>query len=177
LFKKDIKIKSLVFPRNQYNEAYLKICADHGLIAYRGNQKSWIYKEKIDSNQSLIQRLARLTNNYFNLTGDQSSSLEKLLQNRIVNIPATRFLRPYSKTLSFLEKRRFGRIKKEMTIAAKKGNIYHLWWHPHNFGNMQKENFTFLESILEHYTSLQNNYNFKSKTMGQLAQEILDGEN
>ena len=29
---------------------------------------------------------------------------------------------------------RLNRIKNEIIQAAKAGEIYHLWWHPHNFG-------------------------------------------
>lgn len=43
-------------------------------------------------------------------------------------------LRPYSPRLSFLEGLRLRRIRHEMVHAAKKGELYHLWWHPYNFG-------------------------------------------
>jgi len=41
-----------------------------------------------------------------------------------------------------------------MNYAAEKGLIYHLWWHPHNFGNNIEENFSFLEKILKAYETL-----------------------
>ena len=41
-----------------------------------------------------------------------------------------------------------------MTYAARNNLTYHLWWHPHNFGVHQNENFSFLEEILSHYDKL-----------------------
>ena len=38
--------KSIVFPRNQLNKAYLPICKKHGIESFRGNEKSWIYQGK-----------------------------------------------------------------------------------------------------------------------------------
>ena len=59
-----------------------------------------------------------------------------------------------------------------MTHAAKNNLMYHLWWHPHNFGVDQDENFKFLEEILKHYQYLNKKYNFESITMSNLANEI-----
>ena len=52
-----------------------------------------------------------------------------------------------------------------MTIAAMKGKIYHLWWHPHNFGKNMKQNFSFLEKIICHYEQLAKKYDMKSLNM------------
>src|ERR1700730_11953257 len=38
-----LQIKSLVFPRNQINSAYLQICAELGIQSYRGTEKAWFY--------------------------------------------------------------------------------------------------------------------------------------
>ena len=53
----------------------------------------------------------------------------------------------------------------EMTMAAKKGEIYHLWWHPHNFGINLYENMNNLKLILEHFKKLQAQYAFGNQTM------------
>ena len=56
-----------------------------------------------------------------------------------------------------------------MDYAAKNNEIFHLWWHPHNFGRNQKENFIALRKILSHYAFLNKTYGFKSTTMEGLA--------
>ena len=81
------------------------------------------------------------------------------------NVPGSCFLRPYSEKLSWLEPLRLRRIKAEMTAAARTGKIYHLWWHPHNFGRNLKKNFSFLEQIIAHYEVLAEKYNMESLNM------------
>ena len=92
-----------------------------------------------------------------------------MINNELCNIPASRFLRPYSKRLAFMDWLRLKRITKSMTHAAKHGLTYHLWWHPHNFGINIKENLAFLEKILLHYEELSKKYSFRSVSMQQLA--------
>ena len=60
-----------------------------------------------------------------------------------------------------------------MTHAAKQNLVYHLWWHPHNFGINQAENIAFLNRILDHYQLLNKKYGFKSYTMSALAEELI----
>ena len=65
------------------------------------------------------------------------------------------------------------RIKNAMTQAATKNMVFHLWWHPHNFGINQKENLLFLNEILKHYSVLKNKHSFQSITMNSLADKLL----
>jgi hypothetical protein len=57
----------------------------------------------------------------------------------------------------------------EMTYAAKNNEIYHLWWHPHNFGVDTSENMKNLTSLLKHYQFLHSKYGFTSLTMQEAA--------
>jgi hypothetical protein len=71
--------------------------------------------------------------------------------------------------LSFLEPLRMRRIKRSMTRAAKRGEVFHLWWHPHNFGIHQEENFRNLETILKHFEYLRSTYGMQSASMSEIA--------
>jgi peptidoglycan/xylan/chitin deacetylase (PgdA/CDA1 family) len=42
--REGIETRSLVFPRNQVNEAYLDSCARLGVAAYRGNAPGWMHR-------------------------------------------------------------------------------------------------------------------------------------
>ena len=55
-----------------------------------------------------------------------------------------------------------------MTYAAKNNLNYHLWWHPHNFGNNIEENFKNLDTIIEHQNYLKKQFNFTSLNMKNL---------
>ena len=114
----------------------------------------------------------RLSDSYVNLSGHNTYNKEKLGKEAPYNIPSSRFLRPYNPYLKVFEGLRLKRILKGMEHAAKKGELYHLWWHPHNFGKFQEENLSFLEKILRHYQALSENYGFRSKTMGEIAEEL-----
>jgi hypothetical protein len=88
----------------------------------------------------------------------------------LVNIPASRFLRPCSLHFKAFEGVRLKRLKTAMSEAALSSNTLHLWWHPHNFGINLTENLAFLESLLQHYQFLQHQYGMKSLSMAEFSQ-------
>jgi len=167
------RFQSIVFPRNQVNHYYLAVCKENGLKAYRGNEKSWLYAPRNDQNESLIRRALRLIDAYINLSGFNTYHIENNDPNDLVNIPASRFLRPYSKLLKIIEPIRLKRILSEMTHAAREKKIFHLWWHPHNFGTNTEKNLQFLENILSHFADLREKYSMISLNMAELANQVL----
>jgi len=52
-----------------------------------------------------------------------------------------------------------------MLDAAKRGEIYHLWWHPHNMGRHTEKNLAQLDKILGEFTRLQDRYGMTSANM------------
>lgn len=158
---------SIVFPRNQYNDEYLEQCKQNGILCFRGNYPSWIYAAEAKSTESFWKRTARLADTYLPISGKRvvTAAMQK---NNLLNIPASCFLRPFNKKLSLLEPLRIRRIKKEMEAAAKKKAIYHLWWHPHNFGKNMEKNFHTLGLILDHFDELKKKYNMESLTMKEI---------
>lgn len=167
-----IQLKSLVFPRNQYRDDYLEVCKEAGIISYRGNEHSWLYEARNGIDESQFRRALRLVDSYINISGHNCYSDVDLIKKLPVNIPASRFLRPYSNKLKALEKLRLRRIKTGMTYAAKNNLTYHLWWHPHNFGANTEKNFLFLSKIIDHYKYLNSMFNFQSYSMVELAQKL-----
>ena len=170
--REDVILKSIVFPRNQYNEQNIKVCKNYGISSYRGTEKSYIYQSSKGSKQSLFKRGLRLADAYINITGHNCYNTDIIKQSVPYNMPSSRFLRPYSNKLHYIEWLKLLRIKNSMTYAAKNKLVYHLWWHPHNFGRNCKENMILLEKILEYYNYLNNKYCFESITMSELSKEI-----
>ena len=167
--ERGISVDSLVFPRNQWNPAYLPILAELGIRAYRGNESSWLYRASDESGQHPLRRALRLLDAYINLSGHHSYRLQDCVSEPPFNLPASRFLRPYSRRLSALEGLRLRRIKKAMTDAARRGWVFHLWWHPHNFGTHTEQNIALLTRIAEHYAELRQRYGMRSCNMAELA--------
>ena len=160
--KQNSTIESIVFPRNQYADAYLEICQSKGVLAYRGNEDIWFRKSSDrKSHRHWIRRLFRLSDAYVNLSGSNAYPLPTNPELPI-NLPSSRYLRPYSKRLEFLELMRLRRIISAMRDAANKGRVFHLWWHPEDFSKYPEENLVFLEKILVEFSSLRNTLEMKS---------------
>jgi peptidoglycan/xylan/chitin deacetylase (PgdA/CDA1 family) len=165
-------LRSLVFPRNQYNAAYLSICQELGITSYRGNEAAWMYQKQSEAAQTPWQRAARLLDAYVSVSGPNTYKPAELAKNQPFDIPASRFLRPWSGRLAPLEGLRLRRILSGMTHAAQQGEVFHLWWHPHNFGANLLQNMAVLRQIAEHFRALQRQYGFRTQTMAELAAEL-----
>lgn len=170
----NINIKSIVFPRNQINNEYLEVCSNNGITSYRGFENHAIYQPKPYGNsKNPLHRILRLSDAYFNITGTHTYDLDHLKSKDIINLPSSNFFRPYNKKLSFLEPFKVKRATNAMTKAAKKNQLFHMWWHPHNFGSDIDENFANLEKVFKTYRNLNHKYNFRSSTMTELASQLL----
>jgi peptidoglycan/xylan/chitin deacetylase (PgdA/CDA1 family) len=163
-----LQIQSLVFPLNQINMMYLKICADSGIKCYRGTEKAWFYAGGGREGESLVTRAHRLLDAYVSISGHNTYRLEHT--NGIINVPASRFLRPYNPRLTVLDGLKFQRITSGIRHAAQHAKIYHLWWHPHNFGTYLDENLTFLRRIFDFVSEMRNQYGMTSLSMGEASQ-------
>ena len=165
-----IELKSLVFPRNQFNIEYLEVCKKSGIENVRSNPSSWYWKDT--ESDSLVNKIFRTGDAYMG-SPDKSYNLAESIkvENQPLAQKASRLLRPYSnkKALNALKLKR---IKKEMTKAAKAKEFYHLWWHPHNFGDYPAENLRDLEELLVHFDILKNEYGYKSLNMCETGKFI-----
>lgn len=166
-YNKDIV--SIVFPRNQVNFKYEDILIENGVNIYRGNEINWVYENKMNYQ---LRRFLRLIDSFINITGHNTFVVKNLAHDQLLNIPSSRFLRPVSLKFSFLDKLRLKRIKSQMNYAAKNGQIFHLWWHPHNFGNSIEKNTEFLKQILNYFKKLEKNYNMKSMNMKDIKENL-----
>lgn len=160
----EIELKSIVFPRNQFNEKYLEVATRNGIKVARSNPDIWFWK-----GNSKIVRLARGVDTLISVSGPSSYNLPQKKDDLLL-LPASRFFRPYSIKEKRIQKIKMRRIKNEMTFAAKSNQVYHLWWHPHNFGDDVDQNMQNLEDLLQHFKKLNSDFYFESKTMIELYQ-------
>lgn len=167
-----ITLRSLVFPRNQFNSTYLGICLKKGMVCYRGNESGWLHAPRNSGQERLFRRACRLADAWINLSSHHCHLLAAPRNGSPVNIPASRFLRPWNRWTAALEPLRARRITRAMDHAAKTGRVFHLWWHPHNFGMELERNMAFLQRILGHFDKLRREQAMRSLTMHELANEI-----
>ena len=90
-----------------------------------------------------------------------------------MDVPASRYLRPWAPALRALEPLRLRRITAEMTHAARHGRVFHLWWHPHDFGAHTAENLAVLRRILSCFATLRERWGMESLTMAEAAERSL----
>lgn len=164
--------RSLVFPRNQWHPGYLAILAEYGITAYRGNEHGWLYAATDNVGQNAMRRMGRLLDSYLNLSGHHTYALESCAGKPPFNFPASRFLRPHDRRLAWLDGLRLRRIKRAMRHAARQHEIFHLWWHPHNFGVDTDQNMRFLEQVIEEFERLRRDEGMRSLGMAELADAL-----
>lgn len=164
----DIVLESLVFPRNQYNRQYLEIAFKHGIKVVRSNPNVYFWKDTYGRFKPILRAFDTLLPISSTLTFDD----DVILNNEMIEIPASRFFRPFKNNEKIIQRLKLNRIKNEMTFAAKKGRNYHLWWHPHNFGENIIENHKQLIEIVKHFKYLEKEFDFKSVNMATFIKSI-----
>ena len=169
-----VQLTSLVFPRNQLNSAYLNICVEEGFSAIRKNPQNgywWNTKSELITNRAI-----RTGDAYVRLGKKTSYRLDgiQVTKGLPVMIPASRFFRPYHPRFPHVNRWRIHRIKAEISHAARNGEVYHLWWHPHNFGGSPKESLSELEEVLQHFDLQKATYGMASMSMRN-AKDLLIG--
>jgi len=165
--KFNTKLGSLVFPRNQYDPQALHVAWEEGFDTLRSNPTDWFWQHT--EKRSFVKRLFRTGDTLIRLGNESYYPLPKVnYEEGPVLLPTSRLLRPYDgNRISHLQ--RFARIKSELQKTAEKGMVYHLWWHPHNFGYFPEQNLRYLEELLVFFQQLREEYGMKSLNMKETA--------
>lgn len=169
------KLRSLVFPRNQFNEDYLRVCAEEGFTSVRDNPRDWFWNIRSTQAESRWKRLNRGADAYLPIGKKNTYRMDSVasVDGLPLCIPASRLLRPYRPSELFLNDMKIARINSEMERAAVRGEVYHLWWHPHNFGSFPVESIKGLQTILINFERCRNKYGMESLGMGEVADRVL----
>jgi len=160
------QVESLVFPRNQVN--YLGAVRAAGFSSYRGNPQRGPWGHPGAPVQT--HRALRLVDSYANLTGNNLCSWDEILEpSGLANVRASAFLRAHANGRALLDGLKLARITRAMDEAAVTGRLFHLWWHPHNFGVQLEENLVFLGRVLDHFARLRDRGQLSSLHMSDVA--------
>lgn len=164
--KKGYDLTSVVLPRNQCSPEYTQVLQQLGYTAYRDLENDWIHKA---IPVRIVKRACTLLDAYLPLTA--GSYLPKK-ESGIWNFPGSKMYRPIMPKLRVLEKRKLQRIKGQMRRAARRGEVYHLWWHPHNLGAETQAHMTQLEEIFRYYEELKEKYGMQSLNMREAVEQL-----
>lgn len=171
--RRGVELRSLVFPRNQVNPAYLETLRQLGIQCYRGNQRNWIYRERKRGDESRFRRAVRLADAYLNLSGHHTVGVKEIRREMPFDLPASRLLRAYHPALRVLEPLRIARICGGLDSAARRGRIFHLWFHPEELAAHLEQSLTALRKILGRYLWHRDQGRMESLTMGELSRHLL----
>jgi hypothetical protein len=119
-----------------------------------------------------LRRALRLADSYLAISGHNGGRARRG-PGGMIDVPASRFLRPFTPRLAALESLRLRRLTGEMRRAARDGAIYHLWWHPHNFGRNMDENFAVLDRLVATFRELALEHGMQTSTMAEVAEPAL----
>lgn len=170
-----IEPRSIVFPRNQVNPAYSASLREAGILAYRGNPVSWMWRFGDASESATIgRRIARAADTYLRVDSAETVDWADVpTEDGLADVRASLMLRPYVPGRRALEPLRLRRIRTAMREAAREGQIFHLWWHPHNFGAHPAGSLAFLEAVLREFDFCRTRHGMVSMTMAEVASTVL----
>ena len=171
-----VQIKSLVFPKNQCNHKYLKTLSKYYISCYRGSNENWIERVFVISRYPKLNRIFKFLNSFLMLTGYNTYGLQSINNKTPINIPESMFYRSYMGSNIF-ESLKLRRVLRAMEYAAKSGKVFHLWWHPHNFGRDVEKNLFALEVILKKYVQLNKKYKMISLNLSEITRIVLESNN
>ena len=153
--------RSLVFPRNQY--AFLPVIAASCSRIWRGTETPWFHNRNSPSTASLFPRALRLIDSLnplvrhaSHLQGDSSLLMTRASLFLRVNLPGPAWV------LHLM------RIKRELD-HLRPGEIFHLWWHPHNLGKSTPERLGRVEQVLDLVAETRTRGLLESRSMDDLV--------
>lgn len=163
-----LKLRSFIFPSNRVG--HLEALPRFGFIAFRGPDRAWF---------AGYPRMARQILNRADqaLALTPSLSLPEVKGDRLVNLPAGMHFRipswGASKRLpaSLLASKAVKGIKRAIRERA----VFHIWFHPFNFGYRAEAHFAALEKTLQFAAQCRDQRLIDLSTMEALAARILEG--
>lgn len=162
------RLRSIVFPRNQISPAHVREAAAQGIAIFRGTPASYLHRPRGAGGTTALLRGLRFADAVVPLAG-RVDFAAPVPRHGGIDVPASRFLRPWNLRLPLYSRLHLARVMREMTAAARAGRCYHLWWHPHNMGRDTEANLAQLDALLAHFGQLRDRYGFASAHMADLG--------
>jgi peptidoglycan/xylan/chitin deacetylase (PgdA/CDA1 family) len=190
----EVQIQSIVFPRNQHNLDYDDLLINAGIVCYRTRQLAQTnsttevaegtkLKPGLRPAAKLLARETRLKRRlrpvagvldyYVDLSGSHTVSWDSIRQdNGLCNIRGSFPIAPYSPRWKRFEALRIRRIVECIKRAAVSKEIFHIWWHPHNFGINIDQNIDFLRGVLQAFSRYRDSHGMRSMSMTDVAAAV-----
>ncbi len=149
--------KTYIFPENSLG--YLDMLSQSPFLIYRGATAAWY-------NCLPLKRFFHFLDQLIPIAPPSVSLLKDKYNN--FYLPGSLLLLPYDGIRSVIpDWLRFLKIKRGIDNAIKRGEIFHLWFHPWNLGSSSRMKHV-LERVLEYVYQQRANGKLEVVTMGQL---------
>lgn len=159
-----VEPRSVVFPRNQHDLAMEEILVHEGMPCFRGNPRRWMWAPRRGAPARMAARALRLLDLYRPAGHSYTTPWSHVPQpSGAFNVPASFFLRPGLPGIMVR------RISRAIRVAAERGEIVHLWWHPHNYGVRTAQNLATVRTLLEVFQECRATRGMESLSMGEVA--------
>lgn len=156
---------SFVYPRNQ--TGYLDILSDAGIEVVRGRDDIWFEERELPRS---VRKPFRFANEALSWT---PPVVKPRKRDGVVEIPGSQVFRPFHGGWQFApERTRVARAKKGLDDAVKTGRIYHLRFHPFDFGLEPDRMLGLLEEVLEYAANLRRQGSLKVRPLREIARDI-----
>lgn len=148
-----------VFPRNKIG--HLDVLADADIQYYRGVDERW-YERQVPET---LRKPFRYSDEVLRRTPPVVSPRRK---GDLIELPGSQILRPFQGPWQYTPRdSQLVRAKKGLNMAARTGEIFHLWFHPFNIALNQDRHLTLVEDILSHAARLRENGHIQINTIAQ----------
>lgn len=159
-----VEPRSVVFPRNQHDVTMEEVLVQEGMPCFRGNPRGWMWVPRRRGPARFAARALRLADTYLPVGRSYATRWQDVPRpSGAFNVPASFFVRPGLAEVSAR------RIARAIRVAARRGEIVHLWWHPHNYGVHTARNLANVRRLLEVFDECRAAHGMESLTMGEVA--------
>lgn len=160
--------ESFVFPRNDIG--HLDILVKHGIRVYRGVDARW-YEQS--PTPDAVKPPLRFVDE---ATRRPPPVVEPVLHDGIVEIPGSQVFRPTQGGWKYTTAQSsIARAVNGLQRAAQRGGVFHLWFHPFNFGHAPDKDLKRLEHVLESAYELSERGEIECRPMREVAELARQG--
>lgn len=165
-----LHLESLVLPRNQVNPRYRRSVVEAGFRCIRGPQPGRGHRPGSSAASTLLERGRRMVDTYLGPEPPPTTAWSEVAApDGLCDVPASAFLRPLSPRRMALEPLRRARLRAGLLDAARRGRVFHIWWHPHNFARCPEASLALVSWLFEEVERLGTSDGLEVMTMAGAA--------
>ena len=160
-----VELRSFVYPRNSI--AHQEVLTEQGFVAYRGPTPP-----RFPGRPGYQRRLLSLADTVAPMP---STAVQPAMDDELCNVPQTYLFDPESRVARTLGARLWSQvIVRRLEQAARRGSLFHLWFHSHDLSTSPDRAFAAMERLFIAADQEREAGRLLNLTMGQVADSMSD---